>query len=130
MIRFRVNGRSGVPPYQQIAQQVRQALRAGVLSVGDQLPSVREVVAATAVNPNTVLKAYRDLEREGLAEARAGHGTFVRSLPPGPPPGTHARLGRACAAWVREARTAGLDDEAIVSLLQVTLQEDAEQDIA
>ena len=66
MIRFRVDGRSGVPPYQQIVQQVRQALRMGVLSMGDQLPSVREVVAVTAVNPNTVLKAYRDLEREGL----------------------------------------------------------------
>ena len=78
---------------------------------------MREVVAATAVNPNTVLKAYRDLEREGLVEARTGHGTFVRALPPGPPPGTHARLGRALAAWVRQARAAGLEDEAIESLL-------------
>ncbi|MGH3252075.1 MAG: GntR family transcriptional regulator, partial [Trebonia sp.] len=92
MIRFRVDGRSGTPPYQQIVQQVRHALRTGVLTVGDQLPSVREVVSVTTVNPNTVLKAYRDLEREGLTEARAGHGTFVRALPPGPPPGTHARL--------------------------------------
>ena len=96
MIRFRVDGRSGVPPYQQIVRQVRQALRMGVLGVGDQLPSVREVVAATAINPNTVLKAYRDLEREGLVEARA----------------------------------AGLDDEAIGSLLRVTLQAPAEEDIA
>jgi GntR family transcriptional regulator len=131
MIRFRVDGRSGVPPYLQIVRQVRQALRMGVLAVGDQLPSVREVVAATAVNPNTVLKAYRDLEREGLAEARAGHGTFVRGRPPGPPPGTHARLGRGLASWVREARAAGLDDEAIESLLRVTLQPAAEgEDIA
>jgi GntR family transcriptional regulator len=122
MIRFRVVGRSGVPPYLQIVQQVRQALRMGVLAVGDQLPSVREVVAATAINPNTVLKAYRDLEREGLIEARAGHGTFVRSLPPGPPPGTHSRLGRGLARWVREARAAGLDDESIESLLRVTLR--------
>ncbi len=89
MIRFRVDGRSAVPPYLQIERQVRQALRMGVLVVGDQLPSVREVVAATAINPNTVLKAYRDLEREGLVEARTGHGTFVRARPPGPPPGTH-----------------------------------------
>jgi GntR family transcriptional regulator len=119
-----------VPPYQQIVQQVRQALRMGVLSVGDQLPSVREVVAVTAVNPNTVLKAYRDLEREGLVEARSGQGTFARGRPPGPPPGTHARLGRGLAAWVREARTAGLDDEAIESLLRVTLRAQAEEDIA
>jgi GntR family transcriptional regulator len=130
VIRFRVDGRSGTPPYLQIVQQVRQALRMGVLSVGDQLPSVREVVAATAVNPNTVLKAYRELERDGLVEARSGQGTFVRSRPPGPPPGTHARLGRAMAACVREARAAGLDDEAIESLLRVALQAAAEEDIA
>src|ERR1700733_11272189 len=99
MIRFRVDGRSAVPPYQQIVQLVRQALRMGGLAVGDQLPSVREVVVATAINPNTVLKAYRDLEREGLVEARTGHGTFVRAVPPGPPPGTHSRLGRALASW-------------------------------
>jgi GntR family transcriptional regulator len=130
VIRFRVDGRSGTPPYLQIVQQVRQALRMGVLSVGDQLPSVREVVAVTAVNANTVLKAYRDLEREGLVEARSGQGTFVRSRPPGPPPGTHAWLGRTLAAWVREAHAAGLDDEAIESLLRVTLRAAAEEDIA
>jgi GntR family transcriptional regulator len=130
MIRLRVNDRSAVPPYLQIVQQVRQALRMGVLAVGDQLPSVREVVAATVVNANTVLKAYRDLEREGLVEARAGQGTFVRSRPPGPPPGTHARLGRALATWVVQARAAGLDDDAIESLLRVTLQASAEEDIA
>src|ERR1700739_2416845 len=94
MISFRVDSRSVVPPYLQIVQQVRQALRMGVLDVGDQLPTVREVVSATAINPNTVLKAYRDLEREGLVEARAGHGTFVRRRPPGSPRGAHSRLGR------------------------------------
>ena len=125
MINFRVDGRSGVPPYLQIVQQVRQALRMGVLNVGDQLPTVREVVAEVAVNPNTVLKAYRDLEREGLVQARAGQGTFVASLPPGPPPGTHSRLGRSLAHWVREARQAGLDDESIESLLRVTLRADS-----
>src|ERR1700723_5843 len=100
MISFRLDGRSVVPPYLQIVLQVRQALRMGVLDVGDQLPTVREVVAATAINPNTVLKAYRDLEREGLIEARVGHGTFVRGLPPGPPPGTHSPLRRSLAAGV------------------------------
>ena len=130
MISFRVDSRSTVPPYMQIAQQVRQALRMGVLGMGDRLPSVREVVAATAVNPNTVLKAYRDLEREGLLEARAGQGTFVRGLPPGPPPGTHSRLGRELTVWVRQARTAGLDDEAIESLLRLTLQAQDEEESA
>jgi GntR family transcriptional regulator len=130
MINFRIDGRSAVPPYLQIALQVRQALRMGVLDVGDKLPTVREVVAATAVNPNTVLKAYRELEREGLVEARAGHGTFVRNRPPGPPPGTHSRLGHSLARWVREARAAGLDDESIESLLRVTLQASPEEEIA
>jgi GntR family transcriptional regulator len=130
MISFRVYGRSVVPPYLQIVQQVRQALRMGVLDVGDQLPTVREVVGATAINPNTVLKAYRDLEREGLVEARAGHGTFVLKRPPGPPPGTHSRLGRSLARWVREARAAGLDAESMESLLQVALRAQTEEEIA
>ena len=130
MIRFRVDVRSAAPPYLQIVQQVRQALRMGVLDVGDQLPSVREVVAATAINPNTVLKAYRDLEREGLVAAAAGRGTFVTKRPDGPPPGTHARLGRSLARWVRGARAAGLDDEPIESLLRVTLRAAAEEEIA
>jgi GntR family transcriptional regulator len=122
VISFRVDGRSGVAPYLQIVRQVRQALRMGVLNIGDQLPSVREVVASVAINPNTVLKAYRDLERQGLVEARAGQGTFVRAVPPGPPPGTHSRLGHSLARWVREARAAGLDEESMESLLRITLR--------
>ena len=128
MISFRVDSRSVAPPYLQIVQQVKQALRMGLLDVGDRLPAVREVVAATAVNPNTVLKAYRDLEREGLVEARAGLGTFVRNRPPGPPPGTHSRLGRSLARWVRQAREAGLDDDSIESLLRVTMRTAAEKE--
>jgi GntR family transcriptional regulator len=124
MISFRVDAESGVPPYLQLVRQVRQALRMGLLDVGEQLPTVREVVAEVAVNPNTVLKAYRDLEREGLVEARAGHGTFALRRPSGPPPTTHSRLGASLARWVREAREAGLDDEAMESLLRVSLRAD------
>ena len=130
MISFRLDGRSAVPPYLQIVQQVRQALRMGLIDVGDQLPSVREVVTATAVNPNTVLKAYRDLEREGLVAAASGRGTFVTRRPDGPPPGTHARLGRSLARWVQGGRAAGLDDESIESLLRVTLRAATEEEIA
>ncbi len=130
MISFRIDTRSVVPPFLQIVQQVRQALRMGVLEVGDKLPTVREVVAVTAVNPNTVLKAYRELERDGLVEPRAGHGTFVVGRPSGPPPGTHSRLARSLAHWVRGAREAGLDDESIESLLRVTLQAADVEEIA
>jgi GntR family transcriptional regulator len=62
------------------------------------------------------------VEREGLVEPRAGHGTFVLRRPPGPPPGTHARLARSLAQWVRGAREAELDDDSIESLLRITLQ--------
>jgi len=130
VISFRLDGRSVVPPYLQIVQQVRQALRMGVLDVGDKLPTVREVVAATAVNPNTVLKAYRDLEREGLVEPRAGLGTFVVGRPSGPPPGTHSRLARSLGQWVRSAREAGLDDDSIESLLRITLRAASEEETA
>jgi GntR family transcriptional regulator len=130
VISFRIDSRSIVPPYLQIVQQVRQALRMGVLDVGDKLPTVREVVASTAVNPNTVLKAYRDLERDGLVEPRSGHGTFVVGRPSGPPPGTHSRLARSLAQWVHSAREAGLDDESIESLLRITLRTDAEEETA
>jgi GntR family transcriptional regulator len=130
MITFRIDGRSTVPPYLQIVQQVRQALRMGVLRIDDRLPTVREVVAATAVNPNTVLKAYRDLEREGLVRPRPGLGTFVVDRPAGPPPDEHERLARSLARWVDSARKAGLDDDSIESLLRVVLAEAAAEDSA
>ena len=79
MIEFRLDARSGVPTYLQLVQQVKQAVRLGILHPGDQLPTVKEVVASLAINPNTVLKAYRELDLEGLAEGRRGQGTFVSS---------------------------------------------------
>ena len=66
MIEFRLETRSGIAPYLQIVQQVKHALRLGMLRSGDQLPTVKEVVGSVAINPNTVLKAYRELEHEGL----------------------------------------------------------------
>lgn len=78
MVEYRIDRHSGVATYVQIVQQTKQALRLGLLQAGDKLPTAREVVEATAINPNTVLKAYRELERDGLVEARRGVGTFVR----------------------------------------------------
>lgn len=121
MIAFRIEAHSGVAPYLQLVRQVRQALRMGTLHPGDQLPTVKEVVALVAINPNTVSRAYRELEHEGLVEGRPGVGTFVVARPAGPPPATQARLARTLRRWVETARDEGLDDESIESLVKETL---------
>src|SRR5262245_39558869 len=92
MIRFHLDGRSGVPPYLQLVQQVKHALRVGLPAPGDQLPTVRDVVGDLAINPNTVAKAYRELELEGLVGGRPGLGTFVLKVLPGPAAGDLATL--------------------------------------
>ena len=122
MISFRVDSRSGVPPYLQIVQQVRQALRMGVLDAGDQLPTVREVVAEVAVNPNTVLKAYRDLEREGLVRGRPGMGTFVIRTLPGTDPAAQRRFLAAMTDLLRSARSAGLRPDDIESIYRTAVR--------
>lgn len=121
MIQFRLNTHSGVPPYLQIVQQVKQALQVGILEPGDQLPTVKEVVAHIAINPNTVAKAYRELESLGLVEGRAGSGTFVRRRPAGPSPEVQEALSQDLTGWVVKARQAGLGDEEIEALLRITL---------
>jgi GntR family transcriptional regulator len=115
---FRLASASGVPAYLQIVQQVRQALLAGLLRPGDQLPTVKEVVAELAINPNTVLRAYRELESEGLVAGRQGIGTFALRRPDGPPPATQAALTRGLTRWIEKARLAGLDDAGMEALLR------------
>ena len=117
MIEFRLNDRSGVPTYLQLVHQVRQAIRLGLLQPGDQLPTVKEVVGSLAINPNTVLKAYRALDHEGLVVARRGQGTFVSQTLSPPPPGEHEKLRLAFLRWLEEARRAGLDEESIAALV-------------
>src|SRR5476651_2152686 len=129
-ISFHLSPDSGVPAYLQLVQQVKQSLRMGTLSVGDKLPTVKEVVAEVAINPNTVTKAYRELEHEGLVEGRQGVGTFVARRPIGPPPGTQARLARSLERWVQTARSEGLDDESIEALLRTTLRATLEEGVA
>ena len=127
MIEFRVDATSGVAPYRQIVEQVRQGLRLGLLHVGDQLPTVKEVVAMVAINPNTVSKAYRELELEGLVEGRAGVGTFVTRTLAGPSLAAHGELRHALLTWLVSARRAGLDDASIDALVETTLR-NARQD--
>ena len=120
MISFHLDRRSGVPTYLQLVQQVRQAVRLGILHPGDQLPTVKHVVGSLAINPNTVLKAYRELDHEGLVVARRGVGTFVTdSLPPRSPDDLKA-LRTSLERWVDRARASGLDDENIAALLADT----------
>jgi GntR family transcriptional regulator len=123
VIEFRIDRRSGVAAYLQLVQQVRQALRLGLLQPGDQLPTLKEVVAATAINPNTVQKAYRELEHEGLVEARRGVGTFiVRSLGRGAGV-TDGELREELVAWMARARDAGLEREDIEALTKSVMDE-------
>jgi DNA-binding transcriptional regulator YhcF (GntR family) len=122
VIEFHLDGRSGVAPYLQIIQQVRQALRLGTLSVGDQLPTVKDVVATLAINPNTVLKAYRELEYEGLAAARPGVGTFVTATLGDGSLAAHGPLRRDLERWLAKARRAGLDDDSIEALYRDTFR--------
>jgi GntR family transcriptional regulator len=124
MITFRLNTRSGVPPYLQLVQQVKQALQMGILQEGDQLPTVKEVVAQIAINPNTVFKAYRELESLGIVEGRTGSGTFARQRPAGPPPEVQSALGEKLESWIEQARKAGLDDDAIEALVRVSLHKE------
>jgi GntR family transcriptional regulator len=130
VIEFHLDGRSGVSPYLQIVQQVRNALRLDVLRQGDQLPTVKDVVAQLAINPNTVLKAYRELERDGLVAARPGVGTFVTKTLTDNTLAAHGPLRQDLQRWLAKARRAGLDDESIEALFQTTFRTAAQEDIA
>jgi GntR family transcriptional regulator len=122
MIDFHLEARSGVPTYLQLVQQVRQAIRLGILKPGDQLPTVKDVVASLAINPNTVLRAYRELDLEGLVEGRRGVGTFVVGDAVAVPADDVRDLRSSLQRWIGRARSAGLDDEGIAALFADTLR--------
>src|SRR5918996_3580623 len=122
LIEFHLDSRSGVAPYMQLVQQVRQALRLGLLAEGDQLPTVKDVVAKVAINPNTVLKAYRELEYEGLVAARPGVGTFVTRTLADESLAAHEPLKEELRDWLDRARAAGLDAESIEALFVSTFR--------
>ena len=120
---FRVDAGSGVPIYRQLIEQVRREVMLGRLAPGDQLPTLREVVDALAINPNTVVKAYGELEHEGLVVRRQGTGTFVTAAPPTGPLVAPPALRNSLLRWVRRAREAGLSAEQIRLLVSVALDE-------
>src|SRR6516165_188236 len=119
MFRFRLDASTGVPPYLQLVQQVRQSLLLGYLREGDRLPTVKDVSAELAINPNTVVKAYRQLEHEGLAAGRPGQGTFITGTPPSAPPEAQQALRSSLEQWFRDAEKAGLNDDAVTALIAV-----------
>ena len=122
MIEFQLDAASGVATYLQLVQQVRQALRVGLLEAGDRLPTAQQVVGQLAINPNTVLKAYRELEREGLVRARPGLGTFVVGSLPRTDPKVQARLLASLDAWLGTARAAGLGPDDIEALYRTAFR--------
>jgi len=130
MIEFHLNKRSGVAPYQQIVQQVRHALRLGFLDVDDQLPTVKEVVGTVAINPNTVLKAYKELEHLGLVAARPGIGTFVIRTLSDDSLAAHGSLRHDLKRWLEKARQAGLDEESIEALFRDVLWSTSAEGVA
>jgi GntR family transcriptional regulator len=118
---LRIDLDSGLAPYAQVVQQVKQALRMGWLQPGDQLPTIHEVAAAVVINPNTVQKAYKELEHEGLVVGRPGRGTFIARGLIQASPATLSMLARRLERWVAAARTAGLDDDGIMDVVRTTM---------
>jgi GntR family transcriptional regulator len=117
MFRFRLDSSSGVPPYLQLVHQVRQSLLLGYLQEGDRLPTVKDVAADLVINPNTVVKAYRQLEHEGLAAGRPGQGTFITATSSPVPPHAQQAVRASLEQWFQAAEAAGFSDDAITALI-------------
>ncbi len=122
-IEFRLDAASGVPTYLQLVHQVEHALRLGYLKLGDQLPKVRDVVASLAINPNTVLKAYKELETKGLTAGRPGQGTFIQATLSQVALPELTALRRSLSGWLAAADGAGLDEDGIVALFTSALRD-------
>ena len=121
-VAFRLDSRSGVPTYLQLVQQVENAIRLGYLRRGDQLPRIKDVVVSLSINPNTVLKAYRDLEQKGLIGGQPGLGTFVKAAPETVGLAELTDLRRKLVrGWLSEAAATGLDEDGITALFMSAL---------
>jgi GntR family transcriptional regulator len=131
VMQFHLNQNSGVSYYLQLIKQVQQGLQFGILQAGDRLPTVKEVAAQTAVNPNTVLRAYRELEHDGLVVSRTGLGTFVATqVPPALAAASYRALRADLERWIRKARLHGVDDQRLAALFEHVLHENADEGAA
>jgi GntR family transcriptional regulator len=131
LVEFHLAPSSGVSYYVQLIQQVQQALLFGILKSGDRLPTVKEVSAQVALNPNTVLRAYRELEHDGLVVSRPGLGTFVAAtIPPAVAPASYRSLRADLERWIRKARARGVDNSQLAALFAHVLHENAEEVVA
>ncbi len=121
---FSLDPHTGVPIYLQLIEQIKKLIALGVLKAGERLPTVKRLAAELSINPNTVARAYRELERAGFIETSVGRGSFVRSQ------GVGAKAARAICdlsasaldAAVREARSLGLGRERLVELFDRAIE--------
>jgi GntR family transcriptional regulator len=116
---FRLDAHSGVPVYRQLIDQVQAAIASGTLAAGDQLPTVRQVAVDLAINPNTVLRAYREMEIRGLLDSQQGTGTFIadRKIEYSQAE-TDRKLGQLVGEFVSRAGSAGFTLQQLISALR------------
>jgi GntR family transcriptional regulator len=118
-----VDPRSGVPIYLQIVEQIKRSVALGVLQAGEQLPTVKQLAIDLTVNPNTVARAYRDLEREQVIETSPGRGSFVRANGVTEAPRVADEVaGDALDVALREAKSVGLTRERVRDLFEAALE--------
>jgi GntR family transcriptional regulator len=122
-IEFYLDRGSGVPTYLQLVHQVDYALRLGFLGTGDRLPRIKDVTRALAVNPDTVMKAYRELELRGIATGRPGLGTFIVAAPEVAGLGEMAAMQRKLMSWLAEAAAAGIDEAGTRALFAAAIRD-------
>jgi len=119
---FRPNPSLGVPIYLQLMEQVKHAIETGALRPGEQLPGIRPLAEQLVINPNTVAKAYRELEHEGVIELRHGAGAFVSATPRGKKAADSLRAGQTIVAGaIEKLRQRCLSDEEIRRLFEAEL---------
>jgi DNA-binding transcriptional regulator YhcF (GntR family) len=122
-IAFYLDRGSGVPTYLQLVHQVDYALRLGFLTEGDQLPRIKDVTRSLAVNPDTVMKAYRELEMRGIAAGRPGLGTFIVAAPDIAGLREMSALQRRLVSWLGDAAAVGIDETGMKALFAAALRD-------